>query len=238
MVRRHLSHPRRVVFNPSNMESSGLSRTELDISRFTRTSQDNTGFARPDSMARILLNSSKPNTAASVKSETSVATITRRILPNVANSVGSNLPICEIKMTSKLKSLLLEGHRREQVSISTRTSVDFCTKKARPFYFCTLLKQSSVFDTIITKLTSGGGRAPNDAAPAPTRSSPASPVSTVKTVEQFHVRNFRLFDKEFRNVDRGNDKERNGMFQFGRWERIGTPGRGCHCYGSTRRRFL
>ena len=128
MVRRHLSHPRRVIFSPSKMESSGLSRTELDISRFTRTSLDNTGFARPDSMARILLNSSKPNTTP-VKTETSAATVTRRILPSPSNPSGSNLPICEIKMTSKLKSLLLEGHRREQVLISLITVYELFSQK-------------------------------------------------------------------------------------------------------------
>ena len=113
MVRKHLIHPRRFFCNQDDMEESNFSRKNLELTGLPRSNLvDLSGLARPDSMARILVNSSKTNTSStsSIKNETSAATVTRRILPNP----NSGLPICEIRMTSKLKSLLLEGHKRDQ----------------------------------------------------------------------------------------------------------------------------
>ena len=94
-----------------------LISTKIDLNsvKLTRMSlpEMNSGI-RPDSMARILLNSSKPNTSGmtslSTKLETTAATVTRIISPN---SINSTLPVCDIRMTSKLKTLLLEGRKKE-----------------------------------------------------------------------------------------------------------------------------
>jgi hypothetical protein len=85
-------------------------------------------------MARILVNSSKTNSSAgAAKScETTAATVTRRPVQNLATHANLSLceirnpalpvceirnpalPVCEIRMTSKLKTLLLEGRNRDQ----------------------------------------------------------------------------------------------------------------------------
>ena len=134
MVRKHLLPPRRLIYDDDNdgdgnsngkdndvdnddvttMERVDFVRSNLEITRLTRTEPDLSEMARPDSMARILVSPAKCTSSSGVAkaSETSAATVTRRVVQPARDS-SSVLPICEIRMTSKLKSLLQQGRQEE-----------------------------------------------------------------------------------------------------------------------------
>ena len=126
MVRKHLLPPRRLIYDDDadadgkndgkTMDRVDFIRSNLEITRLTRPEPDLTGLTRPDSMARILVSPAKSNTSSGMSKplETSAATVTRRVVqPGSGRDSSSVLPICEIRMTSKLKSLLQQGRHED-----------------------------------------------------------------------------------------------------------------------------